>query len=79
MTDENDQPQASTDETAPEPAADKDHSLKDSFREGVSKVAGYTVEVASILAQQGGEAVKAEKETAEAGTEDFIDRIDGEG
>ena len=79
MTDETTQPQASADDTASESAGDKKHTLKDGFREGVSKVAGYTVEVASILAQQGGEAVKAEKDAAEADTEGFIDRIDGEG
>ena len=79
MTNENSQPQASDDEATPATPDDKNRSLKDSFRDGVSKVAGYTVEVASILAQQGGEAVKAEKDTAEADTEGFIDRIDGEG
>jgi hypothetical protein len=78
MTDETPQPQASDDQAAPEPSADKKHSLRDGLREGVSKAAGYTVEVASILAQQGGEVVKAEKDTAEADTEGFIDRIDGE-
>ena len=55
------------------------HGLKQELRDGVAKVVGYTVEVASILGQQGGPAVGAEREVAEANTEDFIDRIDGDG
>jgi hypothetical protein len=53
--------------------------LKQELRDGVAKVVGYTVEVASILGQQGGAAVEAERDVAEANTEDFLDRIDGEG
>ncbi len=94
MTDENSEPSGSEDtpapaapegepenaaagegaEAAPEPA----HSAKHGFREGVAKAVGYGVEVASILGQQGGDAVKAERDVAEADTEELIDRIDGE-
>ena len=65
------------DTEAPEPTGE--HTAKHGFREGVAKAVGYGVEVASILSQQGGDAVKAEREVAEADTEEFIDRIDGEG
>ena len=58
--------------------AGQKHGLKQDLREGVAKVVGYTVEVASILGQQGGPAVEAERDIAEANTEQFIDRIDGE-
>jgi hypothetical protein len=90
MTDETDDTTGPADEsaerTAPEdqaPAeslpADEKHATKHAFREGVAKAVGYTVEVASILGQQGGDAVKAEREVAQADTEEFIDRMDGEG
>lgn len=54
------------------------HGTKRGLREGVAKVVGYTVEVASILGQQGGPAVEAERDIAEANTEQLIDRIDGD-
>jgi hypothetical protein len=85
MTDETNEPaepledpteDSSAEETAP---TDGKHSGKHAFREGVAKAVGYGVEVASILSQQGGDAVKAEREVAEADTEELIDRIDGEG
>lgn len=81
MTDETNEPQGSEDQTtpAPEEKAAHEHGFKESLRDGVAKVAGYTVEVASVLAQQGGDAVQAEKEAAELGTEEFIDKVDGEG
>jgi hypothetical protein len=75
MTDETTEPQGSENPETPE----HKRSLKEDFREGLAKAAGYTVEVASVLAQQGGDAVQAEKEAAEADTGEFIDRIDGEG
>jgi hypothetical protein len=90
MTDETTGPEGSNDtndETAtseaagtgaPEAGDDSKHGLKQDLRDGVAKVVGYTVEVASILGQQGGPAVEAEREVAEANTEQFIDRIDGE-
>ncbi len=86
MTDENSeqndsvQPDEEPTGAAPEtPTPDEDHRTKHTFREGVARAVGYTVEVASILGQQGGDAVKAERDVAEADTEGFIDRIDGEG
>jgi hypothetical protein len=60
------------------PAGESKHGLKHDLRRGVAKVVGYTVEVASILGQQGGPAVEAERDIAEANTEGFIDRIDGD-
>ncbi|MBI5230819.1 MAG: hypothetical protein HY876_01515 [Coriobacteriales bacterium] len=54
------------------------HSLKRELREGVAKAAGFAVQVGSILGQQGGEIVEAEKTVAEEETEDFLDRVDGE-
>jgi hypothetical protein len=75
-------PREETAEAAPEEegaTAEDKHSTKHAFREGVAKAVGYGVEVASILSQQGGDAVKAEREVAEADTEDLIDRMDGEG
>ena len=78
-TDEATAPQAPAAEpTAPESGEESKHGLKQDLREGVAKVVGYTVEVASILGQQGGPAVEAEREVAEANTEQFIDRIDGD-
>ena len=65
---------SSTDAAADAPK----HGLKQDIRSGVAKVVGYTVEVASILGQQGGPAVEAERDIAEANTEEFIDRIDGD-
>lgn len=86
MTDETTRPETPPEETPsekpPEPAegaASTERPAKHSFREGVAKAVGYTVEVASILGQQGGDAVKAEREVAQADAEDLIDRIDGEG
>ena len=68
------------DAAAAEPGTDEHkHGFKHDLRDGVAKVVGYSVEVASILGQQGGPAVEAERDVAEAKTEDFIDRIDGEG
>ena len=84
MADENVNPEATPSADAPTPAdgaapEETKHGLKQDLRGGVAKVVGYTVEVASILGQQGGPAVEAERDIAEANTEDFIDRIDGDG
>jgi hypothetical protein len=88
MTDESNEPQDAPQDESPdtvpeagsdETAGEKAHPAKHGFREGVAKAVGYGVEVASILSQQGGDAVKAEREVAEADTEEFIDRMDGEG
>ena len=85
MTDETNEPQGSDEspDTMPEEPApaegEEKHPGKHAFRDGVAKAVGYTVEVASILGQQGGDAVQAERDVAEADTEDLIDRIDGEG
>jgi len=71
---------ATSDVPTPDTAADEHkHGFKHDLRDGVAKAVGYTVEVASILGQQGGAAVEAERDVAEAKTEDFIDRLDGEG
>ena len=87
MPDETTEPTGSTQPTdansdvpAPDSAAgEHKHGFKQELRDGVAKAVGYTVEVASILGQQGGPAVEAERDVAEAKTEDFIDRLDGEG
>jgi hypothetical protein len=91
MADETTEPQGSADdETAATPAdvaagpdasakGEHKHGFKHELRDVAAKAVGYTVEVASILGQQGGPAVEAERDVAEANTEDFIDRIDGDG
>ena len=78
--DDTDAPAAETsDKAAPGSAPEEHkHGFKQDLRSGVAKAVGYTVEVASILGQQGGPAVEAERDIAEANTEDFIDRIDGD-
>lgn len=60
-------------------ASDQEKPLKEGLREGAAKVFGLAVEVGSILGGESGEIVSAEREVAEAGAEEFIDRIDGEG
>jgi hypothetical protein len=82
MADDTTEPTSST-EPAEAPAAEPGtaehkHGLKQELRDGVAKAVGYTVEVASILGQQGGPAVGAERDVAEANTEEFIDRLDGD-
>jgi hypothetical protein len=61
-----------------EPVEEK-HSFKEDLREGVAKVVGIAVEAGSMLSGHSGEMVSAEREVAEADTEKFLDRIDGEG
>lgn len=74
MTDERD----NEDQTSPAPEADE-HTLKESLREGAAKMVGLAVEVGSMLSGESGELLKAERELAEAETEELLDRIDGEG
>lgn len=65
-----------------EPSAEEEgdeRTLKENLREGAAKAVGFAVEVGSMLSGQGGEIVNAERTVAEAETEEFIDRIDGEG
>lgn len=87
MTDETTEPQEQPEEA--EPSGDtkpmsgrpghEGHSIKKELREGAAKVAGYAVEIGSILGGQGGDIVQAEKAVAEDDTEEFLDRIDGNG
>jgi hypothetical protein len=56
-----------------------DHSLKSEFRGAVAKAVGLAVEAGSMLSGYSGAGVSADREMAEADTEQFIDRIDGEG
>lgn len=87
MTDENEDqttPDAETPEasSAEPPAGEQPedkHPLKHGIRQLLGEVAGYAVEVGSILGGEGGDLVKAEKEVTEHNAEEFIDRIDGEG
>ena len=71
------------DEQTPEPQAEEaehdDHHLKDELRSAVAKVVGIATEAGSMLSGHSGEMVSAEGAVAEADTEKFIDRIDGEG
>ena len=67
-----------TDEAA-EPKPAPDHNLKSDVRGAVAKAVGMAVEAGSMLAGYSGEGVSADREIAEADTEQFIDRIDGEG
>jgi hypothetical protein len=64
-------------EPAPEPAAD--HHRKHEVRDAVAKAVGLAVEAGSLLAGNAGDLVSAEAKVAEADTEQFLDRIDGEG
>jgi hypothetical protein len=66
------------DETA-EPNPADGHHLKRDVREAVAKAVGIAVEAGSMLAGYSGEGVSAEGKVAEADTEEFIDRLDGEG
>jgi hypothetical protein len=56
-----------------------DHNLKHDVREAIARVVGIAVEAGSMLSGHSGEMVSAEGRVAEADTEEFIDRIDGEG
>jgi hypothetical protein len=60
-----------------EPAAE--HHRKQSMRDAVAKAVGIAVEAGSLLAGNSGDLVSAESKVAEADTEQFIDRLDGEG
>ena len=78
-----DAPDAPSD-TAPDapPAAEEpeeEHPVKEGARGAVAKVVGVAVELGSILGGEGGDIVGAQREVAEAETEELIDRIDGEG
>ncbi len=55
------------------------HTLKEDVRDAVAKAVGIAVEAGSMLAGHSGEMVSAEGKIAEADTEKFIDRVDGEG
>ena len=89
MTDEQDT-QPVSDETSdaekPGPAGDEQpgapqedqHTFKESARGAVAKAVGVAVELGSILGGEGGTIVEAQREVAEADTEELIDRIDGE-
>lgn len=57
----------------------QDHGFKEELREGVAKAVGWVVEVGSVLGQEGGDIVGAQKRVAEGETEEFLDRVDGEG
>ena len=90
MSDEQDKQQPSSDqhEEAEKPEAteagpsaetpDEERSFKEAARETVAKAVGWGVEVGSILGGEGGDIVPAQREVAEAETEELIDRIDGE-
>jgi hypothetical protein len=56
-----------------------EHTLKSDVRDAVAKAVGIAVEAGSMLSGHSGEMVSAEGKVAEADTEDFIDRMDGEG
>jgi len=68
---ENNEPQS-------EEAAEPEHNLKGDVRSAVAKVVGIATEAGSMLSGHSGEMVSAEGAVAEADTEKFIDRIDGE-
>lgn len=63
---------------AQEEPVEQKHSTKENFREAVAKAVGIAVEAGSMLSGQSGELVSAERKVAEADTEKFIDRVDGE-
>ena len=69
-------PEGPEGEAAEEP--EERHSLKQTARETVAKAVGIAVELGSVLGGQGGEIVGAERDVAEAETEELIDRVDGE-
>jgi hypothetical protein len=56
----------------------EEHTFKESARGAVAKVVGVAVELGSILGGEGGTIVEAQRDVAEADTEELIDRIDGE-
>lgn len=66
---------------AEEPAEEsaEKHAFKHTARETVAKAVGIAVELGSVLGGQGGDIVHAERDIAEAETEDLLDRVDGEG
>ncbi len=55
------------------------HGFKETARGTVAKAVGIAVELGSVLGGQGGDIVHAERDVAEAETEDLLDRVDGEG
>lgn len=61
----------------PTPEAEE-HTFKEGARDAVAKAVGVAVELGSILGGEGGNIVEAQRDVAEADTEEFIDRIDGE-
>ena len=65
-------------EGAPEPEPEEKRHFKEGFRETLGKIVGIAVETGSMLSGNAGPGVSAEGEVAEADTEKFIDRIDGE-
>ncbi|HEY5539932.1 MAG TPA: hypothetical protein VIL41_00585 [Coriobacteriia bacterium] len=69
-------PEHHPDETPEQPA---EHHLKEDLRDAVARAVGIAVEAGSMLSGHSGEMVSAEGKVAESDTEQFIDRIDGEG
>jgi hypothetical protein len=78
MTDEHAE---NTEQPTPEldPESGEKRPLKEGLREGAAKAWGLAVEVGSLLGGESGPIVDAERDVAEAGAEDLIDRLDGEG
>lgn len=62
-----------------EESAEDKHTLKEELRDAVAKAVGIAVEAGSMLSGHSGEIVSAEGKVAEADTEKFIDRMDGDG
>ena len=60
-------------------APEHKHGFKTELRDVVGKVVGIAVETGSMLSGNAGEMVSAEGAVAEKDTEEFLDRIDGEG
>ena len=70
-----------TEETAEQPEGAKpedEHTLKQDVRDAVAKAVGIAFEAGSMLSGHSGEMVSAEGKVAEADTENFIDRLDGD-
>ncbi len=76
---ENEPSAAEDDAMQADEAQHDERTLKESLRGGAAKAVGFAVEVGSMLSGQGGEIVNAERDVAEAETEELLDRIDGEG
>jgi hypothetical protein len=80
VTDEESKTQDATNDATPDEApGEGKHNLKQDVREAVAKAVGIAVEAGSMLSGHSGEMVSAEGKVAEADTEKFIDKVDGEG